>query len=291
MRVLVLGVSGMLGHKVYQVFWQKGEEVLGVMRGPKALFRQYPFFDESTIMDNIDVQRLEGLLAVFQRFRPEVVINCIGIVKPRAVDPAETILVNSFFPHQLVRVCSLTDTRLIHISTDCVFSGNTGDYAEDTTPDCTDLYGRSKLLGEVTYDGHLTIRSSIIGRELGTQRNLIEWFLSQNGLVKGFDRAIFTGLTTGALANVLLELARRPEVHGLLHVAGEKVNKYDLLCMLQQAFHRNTVSIERYSGYYCDRSLVADRMKALWIKVPSMEAMVKEMAAESKLYERPQVYG
>ncbi|MFQ5853309.1 MAG: dTDP-4-dehydrorhamnose reductase family protein [Candidatus Binatia bacterium] len=291
MRILVLGVSGMAGHKVYQVFREKDNEVMGVMRGPRVLIRQYPFIDESTVIDNVDVRRVEDFLAVFLQFRPQVVINCIGIVKPRAIDPAETMLVNSVFPHQLARVCSLTGARLIHISTDCVFSGRTGDYSEESTPDCTDLYGRSKLLGEVTEDGHLTIRTSIVGRELGTQRNLTEWFLSQVGVVKGFELAIFTGLTARTLANVLLELARRPEISGLLHVAGAKITKFELLCMLKEAFGRDDASIERYSGFRCDRSLVADRIKALGIRIPDMEIMVREMAAENAVYELPPVPG
>ena len=255
------------------------------MRRPKALFARYSLFDDDSIIDGVDIRRLEDLLAVFQRCRPEMVINCIGMLKPRSIDPVETIMVNSLFPHQLARVCSLAGARMIHASTDCVFTGHTGGYSEESAPDCTDLYGRSKLMGEVTYDGHLTIRTSIIGRELGTRWNLIEWFLSCQGKVQGFDRAIFTGLSTKALAHMLLELARKQEITGLLHVAGEKMNKYDLLCMVQQAFQHNQVRLEPYSDYFCDRSLVAEQMKTLGITAPDMQAMVNEMAAENELYE------
>lgn len=284
MRTLVLGASGMLGHKVFQVFREAGEDVRGVMRRTKDSCTGFPMLQEPGVLDGTGVETADDVLATFEWAQPDVVINCIGLVKPLAKDAAKTITINSLLPHTIARVATLASARLLHISTDCVFSGSEGGYSEESIPDAEDLYGRSKLMGEVTYGGHLTIRTSIIGRELNTSRNLIEWFLATEGTVQGYRRAFFSGLTTKALAEVLLGLAHQPEATGLLHVAGERVNKNDLLCMLQRAYGHNQTRIEPFDNEFIDRSLKAERAVTLGVVVPSLPRMIDDMAGENSMY-------
>jgi dTDP-4-dehydrorhamnose reductase len=202
-----------------------------------------------------------------------VVINCIGVVKQReaAKDPIACITVNALFPHRLAKLCQASGTRLIHFSTDCVFSGARGHYREEDRPDAEDLYGRSKLLGEVTGPGCLTIRSSIIGRELHCRQGLVEWFLSQKGKsISGYRKAIFSGLTTGAMSRLLGEvLTRYRHLEGVWHVAAEPISKYDLLQLVRTAFAAD-VDIEPTDTFRCDRSLCAARFRAAtgWSPLP-----------------------
>ena len=211
----------------------------------------------------------------------QAVINCAGITKARATESIETIRVNSLAPHLLAQACMKYNVRLIHISTDCVFSGHRGNYAEEDTPDPVDLYGRSKLLGEVIDRLSLTVRTSFIGREVGTRHGLVEWLLTQTGRVQGYCRAFWSGLTAPALARVLLELTRHPDINGLLHVAGETVDKYTLLCLLKEAFDKNDVEIEMMEEPVIDRSLSARRFQTLGLKLPSLHEMIKELAGQS----------
>lgn len=275
----------MLGHKLYQVAKQEGKQVVGCMRQKLDAFAKYGLFRAEDIYDGLDIRDDAACRKVVERVRPDVVVNCAGIVKPLAIDEVETIEVNSLFPHKLARLCSSLGARMIQVSTDCVFSGIRGNYSEDSVSDPLDLYGRSKLLGEITYGKHLTIRTSMIGRELGTRRNLIEWFLAQTGEVKGFTRAIFSGLTTRALSHVVLELAES-KVSGLIHVAGKPMSKYDLLLQAKEAFGLRRISLVPDSSVVIDRSLAAPKLAALGAKVPPMEEMVHAMAAENEFYQR-----
>jgi dTDP-4-dehydrorhamnose reductase len=281
-----MGASGMLGHKVYQTFTDTKHQVYGTLRGSIRDFEKYALFDPKGIIEGVDARIPQTVEKAFLIARPEIVINCLGLIKPRSKDPALTIEINALFPHKLAWYCDMIDARLVHISTDCVFSGKEGNYTEQSVPDPEDLYGRTKLLGEVMYAPHLTIRTSIIGRELGTKHNLVEWVLDQKGEVNGFVNAIFTGLTTRAFSRVLVPLLELGEVHPLLHVAGERVNKYDLLQTMNKHFGLN-LTIHRDEDFSCDRSLVARPFQELGILVPSMEDMVDEMAAENRLYQHP----
>ena len=286
MRVLVLGVTGMLGHKLYQTLSDSEHKVFGTMRRPPA---EVPYPDlpgGGHMLEGVDVRTPDTVHRALLDARPQVVINCIGLIKPRSKVSATTIEINSLFPHRLAQWCDLVGARLIHISTDCVFSGRAGNYSEESIPDAEDLYGRTKLLGEVTDPPHLTIRTSIIGRELGTKYCLLEWILSQTGEANGFVNAIFTGLSTRALSRVLLSLLELDQVQGLLHVAGERVNKYDLLKLVVQHFGLN-LQVNRYEDIYSDHSLDATAFGQLGLTVPSMEQMVAEMAAENSMYESP----
>ncbi|MEW6686545.1 MAG: SDR family oxidoreductase [Candidatus Edwardsbacteria bacterium] len=288
MKVLVLGVGGMLGHKVYQVFAESGIEVYGTMRKSLPEYISYSIFKEKNVIDNIDVRVSDNVQECLLRIKPDCVINCVGVIKSLVKDPSETIAINSLFPHRIAKISTLINCRLIHISTDCVFSGKQGDYTEDSIPDATDLYGRSKLLGEVTGEPHLTIRTSIIGRELKTKHNLLEWILNSEGTIKGYVNAVFTGVTTKTLAKLLLRLLFEFNLTGLIHIGGEKINKYELACLVKKVFRLNDLTVEKFNEFYCDRSLRTERFKQTGIHVPSMEEMLSELCEENSIYE-PQV--
>jgi dTDP-4-dehydrorhamnose reductase len=284
MRVLILGAGGMLGHKVWQIFRDR-VDCRAAVRTRLAL----PLFEDDRVISGFDAGDFDGVRRLIGEVRPEVVVNCIGVVKQLAAahDPIASITLNSLFPHVVARVCREEGARLIHISTDCVFAGSRGNYGEDDLADATDLYGRSKLLGEVT-EGELTIRTSIIGRELRTSNGLVEWFLAnRGGSVRGFTRAVFSGVTTTTLANMLAEvIEHHPGLHGLYHVAAAPITKYDLLVMLNEAIGSG-VAIMPDDSLVIDRSLDAARFRsATGLVPPGWREMIAALAAESSQYER-----
>lgn len=264
MRMLVLGAGGMLGNAVLRVLDEKQEwEAFGTVRS--AGVRRF-FTDR--IADRLialcDVGDSDALVKVFAQVRPNVVINCIGLVKQLADagDPLQAIPINSLLPHHLAGLCSLVDARLVHISTDCVFSGEKGNYTEDDLADAQDLYGRSKFLGEVYHPHTITLRTSIIGRELQSAHGLVGWFLSQEGACKGYRKAIFSGLPTVVLAQLIRDVViPRPDLSGLYHVAAEPISKYDLLKLLASEYGKS-IEIVPDDRVVVDRSLNANRFKA-----------------------------
>ncbi len=285
MKVLVLGAGGMLGHKVWQVFRDRFDCRAAVRVRPSL-----PLFDDDRVIDGFDAANFESASKLIETIRPDAVVNCIGVVKQLAAahDPIASITLNSLLPHVVARACSEVGARMIHISTDCVFVGTRGHYTEDDFPEATDLYGRSKLLGEVT-DGvnQLTIRTSIIGRELRTSNGLVEWFLSNRiRSVRGFTRAVFSGVTTAVLAETLANvIEHHPDLHGLYHVAAEPVSKYDLLVMLNEAIGA-AVTIVPDDSVVIDRSLDASRFHAATGLVPpSWQEMIAALGAEVPQYD------
>jgi dTDP-4-dehydrorhamnose reductase len=287
---LVLGVTGMLGSAVFRRLSGRGDvELFGTARSP-LVFR---FFDDrasARIEAGVDVENVDQLVGLFARLRPAAVINCVGMVKqlPAARDPLATVSLNALLPHRLARLCTLCGARLVHISTDCVFSGRQGNYGEQDRPDAEDLYGRSKLLGEVTDRADvLTLRTSLIGRELVTRHGLIEWFLGQTGSVRGFSEAIFSGLPTDELATVIAErVLPRPDLHGLYHVGAEPVNKYDLLQLVRTVYGRSTRIVEDAS-VKVDRSLNSSRFRRVTGYVaPGWPELIRQMHAFGPLVRR-----
>ncbi|MDI3394711.1 SDR family oxidoreductase [Pseudomonas sp. V98_8] len=280
MRVMVLGVSGMLGNAVYRVLSNNLDlSVFGSARGEGAR----KFFSESLaeqIIPGVDVEDQDSLVKAFGAVRPDVVVNCVGLVKQLADanDPLQAVPINTLLPHRLAALCKVAGARLIHISTDCVFSGEKGGYVESDFPDAYDLYGRSKLLGEVDYPHAITLRTSIIGRELTGHRSLVGWFLAQQGAVQGFKRAIFSGLPTMELARVISEFVLpRPELHGLYHVASKPINKFDLLTLVANVYGKDT-EIVPSDKLIIDRSLNADRFReATGYVAPEWPVLVKYM--------------
>lgn len=232
------------------------------------------------IMPGIDVENHDSLVKVFAAVRPDAVVNCVGLVKQLsdANDPLLAVPINTLLPHRLAALCRATEARLVHISTDCVFSGAKGNYLESDFPDAYDLYGRSKLLGEVDYPHAITLRTSIIGHELFGQRSLVGWFLAQKHSVKGFTRAIFSGFPTVELARVVGDFVLpRPELHGLYHVAAKPINKFDLLKLIANTYGKD-IEIIPSDELVIDRSLNAGRFKeATGYTAPEWPDLVRRM--------------
>jgi dTDP-4-dehydrorhamnose reductase len=263
-KILVLGASGMLGHTVLRYLAQSpGYSVVGSVRSERA--RQLlPEGLRGQIVCAPSIET-DDLVQLLDRVRPQVVVNCVGVVKQlaEADDPLAAIPVNSLLPHRLLRVCKLAGARVVHFSTDCVFSGAKGMYREVDSADATDLYGSSKLLGELNDTVALTLRLSVIGPELDGAHGLLGWFLSQRGHTSGFRRAIFSGVTTVELARVLRDFVLpRPELHGVLHVAADPISKYELLILIARIYGVAT-DIEPDDKLVIDRSLDARLFRQL----------------------------
>jgi dTDP-4-dehydrorhamnose reductase len=262
-KVLVLGATGMLGNAVLGVFSQsKGYEVVGSARSKSAL-QLLPVELAEHVICGIDIERLDSLIDLFSKVNPDVVINCIGLVKQHndAGEPLAAISINSLLPHQLAHLCSSSGARLVHMSTDCVYSGAKGMYIESDVSDAKDLYGRSKYLGEVDYPHAITLRTSIIGHELNSTKSLVGWFLSQQDSVKGFARAIFSGLPTVELASVVRDyVIPHPELRGVYHVSADPISKFNLLTLISKVYGKK-IDIYRDETFIIDRSLNSTRFR------------------------------
>jgi dTDP-4-dehydrorhamnose reductase len=269
-RVLVLGASGMLGNAVLRLFARSERfEAFGSARSAVAL-RLLPEVLHERVVCGIDVENVDSLVGLFARVQPEVVVNCIGLVKQlaEADDPLQAILINALLPHRIARLCQVARARFVHISTDCVFTGGKGMYREEDPSDAQDLYGRSKHLGEVDYPNTVTLRTSIIGHELASAHGLVGWFLAQSGPVRGFTRAIFSGLPTVELARVIRDhVLPRPQMRGLYHVSAAPIAKCELLRMIAQAYGRSN-QITPDDKLVIDRSLDSTRFRQLTGYVP-----------------------
>lgn len=262
-RVLVIGASGMLGNAVLRLFSQSPNyEVFGSVRS-SAVRRLLPENLQPNLIDGVDVEHADSLMRLFDIARPNVVINCVGLVKQlaQAGEPLAAIPLNALLPHRLARLCAVAGARFVHISTDCVFSGSKGMYTESDAADAGDLYGRSKFLGEVDYPHAITLRTSIIGHELTGAHSLVNWFLAQEGRVMGFRRAIFSGLPTVEIARVIRDyVIPNPELHGLYHLSSAPINKFDLL-KLVAATYSKSIDIIPDEQLVIDRSLDSNRFR------------------------------
>jgi dTDP-4-dehydrorhamnose reductase len=282
MRLLVIGGDGMLGHRLL-VQLGAVHEVRVTLRRPLAAYAGHRLYSPANAEPGVDVRDFAAVAEVLDRFRPEAVVNAAGIVKqrPEARAPVPSIEVNALFPQRLAVACRQAGARLVHLSTDCVFSGRRGGYTEADEPDPTDLYGRTKLLGEVDDGACLVLRSSIIGLELGNRLGLVEWFLAQPGPVRGFRHAVYTGLTTAEMARVIDRvLAKHAELTGLWHVASTPIAKYDLLRALAAHLGRD-VDVRPDDTVACDRSLVAERFRqATGWDPPTWDELLGELAGQ-----------
>jgi len=283
MKVLVLGVTGMLGSAVFNVLSRDERYITnGTLRGSGGL----KYFGETlqeNIITDLDVLSAESLTDVLLRVRPDVVINCIGVIKQFSAskDPLATLPLNSLFPHRLQKICELAGARLVHISTDCVFSGRKGAYVESDISDAEDLYGKSKYIGEVIDSVNtITLRTSIIGHELGSSNSLVDWFLSQQGTVKGYTSAIFSGLPTVELAEVIRDyVLPRKDVWGLYHVSAAPIDKYSLLSLIAKEYEKE-VSLIPDDKLVIDRSLDSTRFQSVTgYKPSSWSVLVVKMKA------------
>ena len=279
MRVLIIGGDGMLGHQLFRHLGARHEAHVTLRKS----LGEYPgaIFSSTNATGRVDVRDADTLRGVLAAFRPDAVVNAAGIVKQRdeASAAAASIEVNALFPHRLLAMCREVDAYLIHFSTDCVFSGRKGAYTETDAPDAGDLYGRSKLLGEVAAPGCLTLRTSMIGYELSRKTGLLEWFLAQKGKVPGYRRAVFSGLTTPEHARMVeLVLRQSPGKSGIYHVSGEAIAKFDLLRMIARQFGLATEVVPD-DAVAIDRSLDSSRFReAFGYRAPSWEEMIAELA-------------
>lgn len=284
MNVLVLGVTGMLGSAVFrQLSYDQRYQVWGTLRNAGGR-RHFPEQLYDRLIFGIDVLDQDALVSVLERIRPDVVINCVGLIKQLAdaKDPLSALPINAMLPHRLAKLCGLANARLIHVSTDCVFSGRTGMYTEADQSDAEDLYGKSKFIGELHGVPHaITLRTSIIGHELGTNFSLTDWFLSQKGPVKGYKRALFSGLPTVELARVMKDyVIPNPKLHGLYHVSTEPIDKLSLLRLIAEVYGHN-IQIIPDGQVRIDRTLDSSRFRqAVGYQPPSWPELVKMMCGQ-----------
>jgi dTDP-4-dehydrorhamnose reductase len=287
MRVIVLGASGMLGHKLLQRL-RADHEVAGTVRDSAFNLRLGEVLRGIKLYTAVDAVELSSLERAIDDWKPQVVLNSIGIINKgkAASDPVASIGMNALLPHQLAQIVAERGAKLVHFSTDCVFSGRRGNYVEDDEPDPVDLYGRTKLLGEVTVPNALTLRTSFVGRELRGHLGLMDWFMSQRGgRIKGYVRALYSGLTTLTMANLIAWLIRaHPDLQGIWHVSAEPISKYELLQLIKRVY-RLDVEIARDPSFACDRRLdsTSFRNQTGW-RPPSWEEMIAAMHRDEDTY-------
>lgn len=284
-KILVLGSAGMLGHVVTSFMEQ--ENLFEVHNS------SYPQkFSKNSII--LDATNIEAVRELVNEIKPDILVNCIGIlIKGSSSDPSNAIFLNSYFPHQLSKIMRENNGRVIHISTDCVFSGKKGSYKENDFKDARDIYGLSKALGELNNETDLTIRTSIIGPEIKEHgEGLMHWFFNQIGEINGFDNAIWGGVTTLQLAKAII-VAINKEIKGLYHLTNnKKISKYDLLLLIKQTWNIKNVLINKVEGKKVDKSLL-DTNKIPEMVVPSYAEMLIElrnfMYKNKKMYEHYQL--
>lgn len=262
-RIVILGASGMLGNALTRYFSQEPDcLVTGTVRSQKSI-DPFPKNLQENIVWGIDAIDFETVREFIKAQRPNIAINCVGLVKQLSDvnDPLLALPINSLFPHMLARCCAEYSARLVHMSTDCVFNGSKGGYLDDDIPDAQDLYGISKRLGEVDYTNAITLRTSIIGHELDGSRSLVDWFLSQKESVKGFSKAVFSGLPTVEIARIIKDyVIPNEKLHGVYHVSADPINKYDLLKLLANIYGHDTKVIKDVK-FIIDRSLNSSRFR------------------------------
>lgn len=289
--IVVTGGAGMLGHKMFQRLAERFPEVYCTIRKtPNAEpVSQSPLLHGPKVIQGVDVTDFEALHQTLRALQPDYVVNCVGIIKQRdeAKIAIPSILINSLLPHKLAEIVAKWGGRVIHFSTDCVFSGKRGGYLETDDSDADDLYGKSKFLGEVAGENALTLRTSIIGRELIEHRSLLEWFLSQNHRkVRGFRRVVYSGVTTNYLADVVANIIDNyPELHGLYQVVSDPISKYDLLSLLRDAYGLD-IDIEAEDQTISDRSMKGDKLRsAIGHQTPPWPELVRQLSEDPTPYE------
>ncbi len=268
-KILVLGSTGLIGHQVYNYLRKNGNYELSNISYRKKL-------EDNTLLRDIRDER--NFLKTIEEINPDVIVNCIGILIDGAnKNPENAIFINAYMPHRLKRLAEDIDAKLIHISTDCVFSGNKKEpYTERDEKDGKDTYAKTKGLGEIISDKHLTLRTSVVGPELKENgEELFHWFMMQEGTINGFTKAIWSGVSTLELAKVV-KLAIENDITGLYHVANNKsINKYKLLKLFKK-YTKKDIEILPIDGRVVDKSFI-DTRKELKYTIPSYENMVKDM--------------
>jgi dTDP-4-dehydrorhamnose reductase len=306
MRVLILGGKGMLGHKLFQTMEAPFEPWATVRCEPSSLAR-FGFYDPARVVGGVEATDFSSIRRAFEIVRPQAAVNCVGIVKQQALakDPEACIAINALLPHRLATLCAEFGARLVHVSTDCVFTGSRGSYTENDPTDADDLYGRTKALGETAALNAITLRTSIIGRELGAGLGVVEWFLRECGFAKracaqakggpavlervrilGYTRALFSGFTTHELSRVIQRvLLRHPDLSGLYQVSSEPIDKASLLTLVRDAYEI-PADIVPHDDVRFDRTLDSTRFRhATGYRPPSWPEMIREMAEDPTPYD------
>ncbi|MBN2399730.1 MAG: SDR family oxidoreductase [Candidatus Aminicenantes bacterium] len=292
MKIIVLGGEGMLGHKVLQILSVRYPETKCTILGSlsDSFYHGIPLFKPEVTRERVNAMDLLAMRKLLEKDKPDFIINCIGIVKQRDEGKMAipSITINSLFPHLLTDWAATWGGRLIHFSTDCVFSGKRGNYSEDDLSDAEDLYGKSKYLGEVAAFNALTLRTSIIGRELSNFKSLLEWFLAQKGKkAKGYKKVIYSGVTTNFLAALVGRIiSEQPKLSGLYQVTAPAITKYDLLSRIRNAYDLD-IEIIPDETEISNRSMIGDRFrKATGIKEPSWEELIAQLAGDNTPYDQ-----
>jgi len=289
MKILILGGSGMLGHRLW-LNLSKEHETWVTVRGDGSEIPDTPEFPRKYVRPMVDALNFDQVIRAMASIQPDLVINCIGLIKQMghlARDPLFSISLNAMLPHRISLTCRTAKIRMIHISTDCVFSGRKGNYLESDPSDAEDLYGRTKFLGEVAYPHCVTLRSSIIGQELKNHLGLIDWFLAQTGTIHGYKRAIYSGFTTDEFSHIIRDyVIPNSSLSGVYHVSSQPISKYELLQQAKKAYQKD-IEILPDDEFFSDRSLDSTRFKSVTgYQSPAWENMIEEMAGNSSLYER-----
>jgi dTDP-4-dehydrorhamnose reductase len=291
MKILIIGATGMLGHKMLQVLGKAfPNTVYGTVRKNKAALAAFQFVPEDFIFSDVDVEKSLDVIGLLDQLKPQVIVNCTGITL-RKVDNAsaeKNFQINSLFPQLLGKWAQQNDSRLIHFSTDCVFDGKKGNYNELDFPTADDVYGKSKFLGEASGSHALTLRVSIVGREIFEKTELIEWFLSQkNKSIRGFSEVYYTGLTTLFLAHEVVQIIKKhTQLSGVYQISSQKISKYELLALANEIF-KNQCHIENDTSKKSDKSLVCERYKeATGFVQPEWKTMLTDLFKDNSIYER-----
>lgn len=289
MKVLIIGGSGMLGHRLLGVL-RESHTVKATIRDGREACGRFGLFDDRGTYFDIDGSDSAALTNVLADFRPAVVVNAAGMVKQRRSSTLDALEANVMLPHRLAELCRSSGAKLIHMSTDCVFSGGRGRYREDDRPDPQDDYGRMKLLGEVTGVPHLTLRVSMIGIELVRRLGLLEWYLAQRGDVSGYTKAVFSALTTQELARVIDRIiSRHLDIDGVWHVGAAPVSKFWVLERLTRYLDRRDIRLVPDESVVCDRSLDGSRFEQrTGYRAPAWDGMLLELAADIRAHGRLQ---
>ena len=282
MRILILGGNGMLGHQLFKHL-AEDHEVKVTLRQDLSVYEKFNLFHPDNSFNGINVRSADQLIEVLGEFQPQAIVNAVGIIKqrPSARESIPSLEINSLFPHRLAILCNNIGARMIHLSTDCVFSGKKGNYREDDPSDALDLYGKSKYLGEVNEQYCITLRTSVIGRELSRKKSLLEWFLAQKRSIKGFKKAIFSGFTTQELSRIIeMILTQHPYTSGIYHVSSDPISKFDLLSLIKEGLNL-PVEIIPDKSFVCDRSLDSSKFRQEFsYNPPTWEEMVSELCED-----------
>lgn len=285
MKILVVGATGMLGFSLFKNLSDYEHlNVFGTVRNIDSIEEKYQGLEDHLIQ-NVDINNFDKLNAIIKELKPQVVLNCIGLIKQLSQSKLhiDAIKINSLLPHEIALMCDDVGAKLIHFSTDCVFNGSKGGYTEDDFPSANDLYGRSKFLGELNFENHLTLRTSIIGHELKKSVSLIDWFLNQEDDVGGFSKAIFSGLPTAYIAKLLADKILDSDLTGLYHLSVDPIDKYKLLNTVSKIYNKK-IKINKNEEFTIDRSLNSNKLRqALNLQVPSWEELIEFMYQDYKL--------